>query len=306
MRKIAYSLLFILIGLFVVDRLGGKAMWWVNQHTRDVSGPKIKYIVNSLNEDVVMIGTSRCNLHYVPSILSDSLGLSVYNGGVDQSNNIYAHYIVLQHILAHHTPSMVCLELMVNDYMEEKTDPFSTVSFFAPYFGLNEHADSVFRDAGTYEHYKVSHLYRFNAKAVSNLAGLLVNRQANEDHGYLPQQRPTHFPDTLRTEPVPDAVDSLKIDYIQRFISACQLRDIKLVFVVSPKYSRIMEDPYGVLKKIARKNHVPFFDYHSKGLFIEHPELFKDDAHLWDKGARLYTSIFAHDLKRLHTGVCFP
>ena len=40
MKKLLISILFVLAGLFVVDRLGGMAMWWVCQHTHDVSGPK--------------------------------------------------------------------------------------------------------------------------------------------------------------------------------------------------------------------------------------------------------------------------
>lgn len=89
MKKLLISILFVLAGLFVVDRLGGMAMWWVCQHTHDVSGPKIKYLTSDVYEDVVLMGTSRCNSHYVPSIISDTLGCSVYNGGIDGSDNIF-------------------------------------------------------------------------------------------------------------------------------------------------------------------------------------------------------------------------
>lgn len=274
-------------------------MWWVNQHTHDVSGPKIRYLVNDIDAEVVMMGASRCNLHYVPDIISDSLGLSVYNGGIDASNNIYNHYIALRHILSHHVPRLICLEVMATDYMKEDVNPFETISFFAPYFGINEGADSVFRDAGTYGQYKASHLYRFNSKAVSNIFGLVVNRQANADRGYLPQHAPAHIPDMLRTEPVPETVDNMKLLYLQRFIDLCKRNEIKLVFMVSPKYTLIEEDPYAILKEIAERNGVLFLDYHGRGLFTDRPELFKDDAHLWDKGARLYSTIFVHELKGL-------
>lgn len=133
MKKLLISILFVLVGLFVTDRLGGMAMWWVNQYTHDVSGPKIKYLVDSVSEDVLLMGTSRCNLHYVPSIISDSIGLSVYNGGIDASNNIYAHYLILNHILAIHKPKVICLEVMTNDFAEQE-DPFSTVTFFCSLF----------------------------------------------------------------------------------------------------------------------------------------------------------------------------
>jgi hypothetical protein len=244
------------------------------------------------------MGTSRCNLHYVPSIISDSLGLSVYNGGIDRSNNIYAHYLILHHVLAIHTPKVICLEVMTYDFTEE-ADPFNTVTFFAPYFGINEGADSIFRLAGKYWKYRVSHFYRFNAKAVSNIAGLVINKQKGEDHGYIPCPHPAHYPSSLEHSNTPEKVDRMKLEYIQKFINLCQAYKIKLVFMISPMYTAVDEHHYDVLKTIAQRNEIPFLDYHTQGLYLDHPEYFKDVEHLWDKGARLYSSIFASDLKRI-------
>ena len=296
MRRLRVSFVVVLAGVLVVDRIGGLCMGWVNQHTSDITAPKIKYLVNDVDEDVVFMGTSRCNFHYVPSIISDSLGMSVYNGGIDASDNIFAHYWVLSQVLSHHTPKMICLELMDNDYVIQ-SNPFNTISFFAPYYGRNERADSIFRLAGTHWVYEVSHLYRYNAKAVSNLVGLLVNRQANEDHGYLPGPKPVRFPDVLEYDETRTDVDSLKLVYLRKFISLCEDRGIRLVFMVSPRYSRVGMDKYDVLKAVATEHGIPFFDYYTRGLFLDHPEYFKDVAHLWDKGARAYSAIFAHDLK---------
>ena len=298
MKRFICSFVFVLIGVFAVDRIGGLAMWWVNQHTHDVSGPKIKYLVNDVHEDVVLMGTSRCNLHYVPSIISDTLGMSVYNGGIDASNNIYAHYIMLNHILARHKPKVICLEVMTSDFVKG-TAPFRPVTFFAPYFGLNNRADSVFMEAGKYWQYQVSHLYRYNAKAASNIAGLAVNRHAGGDNGYIPHHKPSHFPNNLGEEKAPNKIDRKKLEYVQRYINLCHQNNIKLIFMVSPKYSIIDAHHYDVLKNIALQNNIPFLDYHTTGLYLDHPEYFKDESHLWDKGARLYSSVFAGDLKRI-------
>lgn len=297
MRKLTVSLLFVLGGVFVVDRLGGKAMWWVNQHTHDVSGPKIKYLVEGVHEDVVLMGTSRCDVHYVPAIIRDTLGMSVYNGGINASDNIYAHYIMLNHILARHTPKVICLEIMPNDFAEQN-DPFQTITFFAPYLGRNEKADSVFRLAGKYWQYKISHLYRFNAKATSNIAGLFVNRHANGDNGYIPIPQPAQTPTVLKHAGKLRKTDQTKIEYLQRFISLCKEHRIRLVFTISPMYLKVDADYYNVIKTLARENDIPVIDYHTQGLFHDHPEYFKDSAHLWDKGARIYSSKFASDLKQ--------
>lgn len=291
------SLLSVGAMLFVLDRVGARVMWWVNQHTHDVSGPKIRMMADSVDAEFVMMGTSRCNSHYVPSILADSLPLTVYNGGVDASGCIFAHYFLLQQLLRHHSPQLVGLDVLPNDYMVNPSS-FNTMGFFAPYIGRSKEADEVFHEAGTYWYYQISHLYRYNSKAVSNLAGLLVNRQAHVDRGYLPGPPPPIFPAQLGREgsDVP-CVDTLKVKYLEKFISQCQQRGIRVFFVVSPSYTKASPSLYDPLKDVARRHGIPFFDYHTAGLFHDHPDYFRDHGHLWDRGARLYSSRFAHDLK---------
>lgn len=297
MKKLLFSFIFIIIGYCVVDRLGGMTMWWVNQHTNDKWGPKIKYLVNEVREDVVLIGTSRCNFHYVPSIISDTLNMSVYNGGIDASDNIFSHYIILNHILSHYIPKIICLEVMENDYTQQK-DPYTSIAFFAPYLGLNSKADSVFMESGSYYLYCFSHLYRYNSKAVSNITGLTY-KKTQTDNGYFPAPSPLVFPQKLEEETASSEIDNKKIAYIQRFINLCRENSLKLIFVVSPRYTIVNSNHYDTIKKIAQENDIPFMDYHTTGLFLNHPEYFQDKAHLWDKGARLYSMIFARDLKRI-------
>jgi hypothetical protein len=71
------------------------------------------------------------------------------------------------------------------------------------------------------------------------------------------------------------------------------------VFTASPKYTTVDVSHYDVLKSLAKEHDIPFLDYHTRGLYLDHPEYFKDNSHLWDEGARHFTSIFAGDLKRL-------
>lgn len=291
------SLLSVGAMLFVLDRVGARVMWWINQHTHDVSGPKIRMMADSVDAEFVMMGTSRCNSHYVPSILADSLHLTVYNGGVDASGCIFAHYFLLQQLLRHHSPQLVGLDVLPNDYQVNPSS-FNTMGFFAPYIGRSKEADEVFHEAGTYWYYQISHLYRYNSKAVSNLAGLLVNRQAHVDRGYLPGPPPPIFPAQLGREGSDVlCVDTLKVKYLEKFISQCQQRGIRVFFVVSPSYTKASPSLYDPLKDVARRHGIPFFDYHTAGLFHDHPDYFRDHGHLWDRGARLYSSRFAHDLK---------
>ena len=74
--------MFLLLGLFAADRLGGIGMKWINRHTGDLLAPKFRYLTEDLHEDVLLIGASRYHQHYVPSIIAPKIGMSVYNCGI--------------------------------------------------------------------------------------------------------------------------------------------------------------------------------------------------------------------------------
>ncbi len=115
MKKLFVSLSFVVIGLFVVDRIGGKLMWLAYQNTYNTVCYRTRHLASDVKSDVLMLGSSRCVYHYVPSIISDSISMSVYNGGFAGSC-IYSYYMVLNYILARHTPKIVCLDLITSDY----------------------------------------------------------------------------------------------------------------------------------------------------------------------------------------------
>lgn len=273
-------------------------MGLVGRVSNDGFSPRFRYLQNDIYEDIVFLGASRCQHHYVPSIIADTLGKSVYNAGFGSSDNIFSHYIVLNHILDRYSPETICLEVMPSDYNQAE-NPFVYTSLFAPLFGKSVGADSVFRQAGTYWRYKVSHLYRYNARASSNLWGLVINRQKGDDKGYTPLSVSSRFPDEARKEETDTGVDPQKMRYLHLFVNLCRQNGVKLIFVVSPKYTRVDNTHYDVLKAFAGEYSIPFLDYHTSGLYIDHPEYYKDEGHLWDRGARLYSSVIAHDLKGL-------
>ena len=297
MKKLYYYLLTITVLWFVFDRIGGAAMWWLNQHSQDNTSPKIKQIVEGVEADVIMMGTSRCNGHYVSSILQDSLGKTVYNAGVDGSDNIYAQYMVLCYLLQHHTPQLICLEVQ-NSYLEEEESAYRTMGYFAPYFGLNDKVDDVYHLSGDYWLYELSHLYRYNTKVLANLTGQVKHIWDQAELGYNPNPEPSVAPEIGHWPEEEVVVNETKRQYFQLFVDECRSRGINLCFVISPANGITEPNYFYRVRELAEANQVPLFDYRTPGLFLDHPEYFKDQVHLWDKGARLYTSIFASDLKR--------
>lgn len=297
MRKFAICLLAIIIGIIAADRLGSAAMRWAFHHSRDVLAPKLCQLETGISDYVVLMGASRCHHHYVPSIIADSLGMSVYNMGIGGANNIYSHYIVLCHLVQHHAPRVVALEVMPTDYCVQ-ADAFAVVSFFAPLFGQCEAADSIYRLAGNHWRYRLSHLYRYNAKAPSILWGLVLDRQQGDDRGYNPLRRPGQHPQAVVDEETVNTIDIMKLHYLERFADLCRQHHIRLVWMVSPKFTKVSATHYDELRRFADAHGIAFLDYHTPGLYLDHPEYFKDASHLWDEGARQFSQRFASDLKR--------
>lgn len=306
MKKFIISFLFISFGVYALDRAGGEVMRWVCLNTHNSSAPKMRYFVYEPKDDILFMGTSRCNNHYVSSIIQDSLGMSVYNGGITAAGNIYSHYILLNLMdtklcpLTRNKPQVICLDVWEQDILPDHgTTSFNSISFFAPYFGLNNNADSVYMQNGTYEMYKLSHLYRYNAKAVQNIAGLFINMETASNNGYTPLPTPHYSPKNLCYNKSQKLKDADKLEYLGKFIKKCNKDGVNLIFVISPMYQKVDTDYYDVLKNFASENNVPVLDYHSTGLFWDHPEYFSGNKHLIDLGAREYSSIVAHDLKQL-------
>lgn len=274
----------------------GILMKWVSQNTKSADTVKIRYLANNTADEIILLGSSRTYHHYVSSILADSIKMSVYNGGMDGTDNIYIHYFLLELILKHHSPKIVCLELSTRDY-STIYEPYKAIGRIAPYIGKTENADSIFHDSGYYWPYRLCKMYRYNENALPNIAYLFLNAKQKEDAGYEALPQSMSFTENLKSEYAVKKIDKLKLHYLNKFISLCKERNIKLVFTISPKYTLASSNLYNPLKKIADKNNIPFFDYHTKRLLLNHKQYFKDTDHLCGKGAVVLTAIFAHDLK---------
>lgn len=296
MKKVIVLILAVIAGCFIADRIGSNVCSAIHEHSDGITAFKYRYLFSKCEDEMVLMGTSRCEAHYVSTIIQDSLNLSVYNGGIDASGNIFSHYATLCLLLKHHTPQYIGLELSVYDFAQ-MPDPFNTLTYLAPYIGYDEEVDDIFRNAGTYWKYQLSHLYRYNAKIMADLAGYIVPYGEAAENGYLKKNKPLVAPQKRDTMPSSYTVDKLKMQYLNKFVKKCADNNILLFCMISPNYDKAEATSYSILHDWAKKNYITLFDYHTKGLFSNSPELFYDNHHLCHDGAVHYTKIFVHDLK---------
>lgn len=297
MKKLLCSLTLLLLAWFIIDRAGAVLMERAYHATHYAKARKLCQIADSVEADVVLFGTSRCEFHYVPSILQDTLGMRVYNAGIDASSNIYSQYVALSLLLAHHTPRVVCLDTGESEFAAGEND-FEPLAVFAPFLGRDAAADSVLCLSGKMPFYRLSHLYRYHSNADQVLGGLFTHADAEEDQGFHPLPVAAIPFSDYADSPQPPC-DSLKLHLLRYFIERCRELGIVPVLVISPSLARIGEGYYSPLRTLAADCGVPLLDYDTPGLFMNRPELFRDHAHLCGEGARRFSAIFAGDLRRL-------
>lgn len=299
MKNTIVTIIAVLIGLLVVDRIGGYMMSYLTANSNTVSVGRISYAIHRSTSDLLILGSSRAQHHYVSTILEDSLNMSVYNAGIDEAEGINVQLPLLQIILERYTPKMVILEVSEGDFNTTvKTD--NIISLLAPYYGISDAADSMFAYYKKSLPYEVSHLYRYTSTSWSNLVGVIKTIPRNfEEKGYDPITYV--MKDTIiKDQPFVQHKNFEKLSFLQTFIDICKTHNISLVLCNSPKYTRVDGLYFRYIHEIANKNKIPFFDYHTAGVFWDKPEYFSDNAHLNDKGARKFTSMVAKDFLILY------
>lgn len=98
-------------------------------------------------------------------------------------------------------------------------------------------------------------------------------------------------------------LDSVKIRYFESFIADCNRNNIKLFVFFSPYFIKYKYEDRSldIAKKIARKNNVTYYDFGKDSIFFKDLQLFADESHLNDKGAKLYTNKVIEIIKKYNS-----
>jgi hypothetical protein len=302
-------LLFILV---VADRLIGAGLehMFYRQHHGDDA--VTRYTLDSTKEDMLIFGSSRASHHYHTRMLEQELGMSVYNCGRDEMGISYTT-VVLPLVYRRYRPEYLIIEVLPIELANWGRDVserhISTVllPFANKYPSLYEGVAY----AGKIEVYKaaISKIYPYNSLIGAFVQNTYTNLGHKTDRGY---------------EPLHNSIDSARYtksywksfnkavgvdpELVRRFtaiLDTAAMHGTKAFVMISPFYFR--QDISGnqslrTLKKICAEHGAAFMDFSFDPRFVLHPQLFHDDLHLNDSGARLYTSIVADTLKKSGVG----
>jgi hypothetical protein len=316
--KLAIRFLIFIIIFGVLDFVIGSALkkMYFSIET-GTSGAMINHLTQS-KYDAYIMGASAAQHGYIPKVISDELGITVYNAGED-ATSIFYKYAILQLILKHHKPKVIIWDVLDLDYFYYPE--YAKTNFIKPYYEVPEIYEMLVELDRTNVALKLSRIYPYNHK-IAAIVSELVSRKSSADYsqnGYLPvygkfdDRRSSvydhyvrdYFADIQRREANHTANDLLVRVYLGKFIELCQGNDIKIIAFTSP---RCPANKDLASTPLISKELVEFML--SKGIIVRHitpnlnPELcrtdiFKDLGHLNHQGADLFSRIVAKEVKRV-------
>lgn len=262
---------------------------------------KTPFTVEKMNADVVVIGSSKATHNYVPQILEEALGMTTYNCGQDGCFFLYQNCIVNM-ILDRYCPKQIVWDIQPESFIsKDKSSQYQNIRYLSPYYADNEWV-KLFVD-GESEKMPVlmrSRMYAYNSKLLNYLFPLFFH-STTTDNGYIPLPNDGYTAPEMHDE-IEDKSLVASLDYLDLLnatLKRCREKQTDVYLVISPEFSRKSIQTKSAERAICEQAVLEGFhcyDFLSNEVFMKDSSLFKDDCHLNDKGARLYTELVAREL----------
>ena len=257
--------------------------------------------------DVVIFGSSRAFRHYVPSVISGELGLSVFNAGQNGQYLLYS-YALEQLMLERYAPKMIVLDILPSFIVkvDNPDEEFERLSTLSPYIANKEVRRLLTHDS-FFEGLKYdSRMYRFNSKILSILDNF-HSHPDNVDNGYEMigdsrfHDRNPFILDTLEKV----EIDSFKLNILHKFISSAREHGVMCVASFSPVSEPLSGRTHGILQfysDIFADMNVPFLNFATSDYKnYMNKDLFIDIIHMDETGADIFSLDFAEKLLNLRS-----
>lgn len=294
-----------IILVFALDIIIGKAFDKLEK-SRYAKDPKLiptKYMVSDLESEVVIVGASTASCHYIPSIMEDSLSMSVFNCGFDGTPFIVQNAL-LNLMLDRYNPKLIIWEMEGLELEEDHNLQF--VQYLYPYYDQSSQVREVVNSKDYYQKYRMlSKTYRHNSKLLTEVKDLFSTGPRDAQltlKGYKPLITSGNKYPTRIHKWYGNTLDSTYLASLETTIDRCQKAGIPLVFSTSPRYINDYEEiknspSYSNIVSISKKYNIPHLDYFE--LFSNDSTQFYDNAHLNANGAQNYMSVFIPALKEI-------
>lgn len=257
---------------------------------------KTPYVVEKVDADVIIVGSSKATHHYIPAMIADSLGVSVYNCGQDGCFYRYQNCIINM-VLDRYKPKTIIWDIQpecLNAAGGERE--YQNIRYLSPYYHEgNVWARQYIDSEDEWSSVKMKcQMFAYNSKILNSLFPLVISSSTTEN-GYIPlpsegydyPKLSADYEDKTEYEPWPE-----KLELFASTIERCRKEGVQLVIIVSPQYVHTSQAYLGAvadLQRVAAEYGCEVFDY--ADYYIEDSTKFKDPSHLNNKGALEFTEM---------------
>lgn len=303
------KVLLLVVILFGVDRLVGAAFVTMKDVALNRNPyhewTKTAYILDKCDAECLVVGSSKAERSYVTELLSDSLHLSIYNGGQGGCFFLFQN-CVINMLLDRGQTKQIIWDVQPECIAEGATmQEYQNVRYLSPYYDSDTWAKAFVDSEDERAALKMTcHMFRYNSKLVQYVLPIVGGGKKTRG-GYNPL--PTsgyNYPEMNKDKE--GSIEELKLDVeklrvYEKTLERCREKGVALTIFVSPSYIIKGTQYIGAVDKlseIANKYGYELKDYSSAPCFMGDNTLFKDAGHLNDKGARLYTETIISELKK--------
>lgn len=299
MKKYLFTVAVVVLMVVVVDIAVGFALDNLS-HSIPVTQEKgkVQFARNKVHTDLVVIGSSRAAHHYDVRVLSDSLGCSAYNLGMD--GRFFLDNCCVMHALTRrYTPKYLILEISAGAmYVEDK----NIMDLQYNYYWSDEYVrDIVNREEGWQTEVKMlSSLFRYNANAFNTISfglkGICLGKQDDPLKGYVPIAFKKKRKELELHESKSNAVRTVsewKEGLLSDLLKDATEKGIQVYVITSPSFctpNDVNTKSTQAIDSICNIHDIPYWNYSSDPLFLVHPEWFSDGTHLNEVGATKFTN----------------
>lgn len=265
---------------------------------------------DSINADVIMLGSSRVQFAYDPHIIDSVLGCNSRNLGV--SGQPFGVSCLRWQLYNRHNnpPKLIIINcdylelrgMAENGFGREQYYPYISDSFLKPYFKC-----FGFRWVDKYiPIYRYHGEYKIMGLGLSEILHIQHVKEENLYKGYVPfyeEYNGTNLEQFIRDNKLNFRIDKEVVSLLDSMLSSVDRNITNIIFVHAPYYHRMLENmndtsAMAVYDSLSRKYSIPLLDY-SRMYICNDSIYFRDGCHINFRGSSIFTRQMAHDIDSL-------
>lgn len=294
MKKFIIWFIAFVVAIVAVDFGFGAACRYLIAHAKAGFTQSHEYVANHCEDDVLIFGSSRALHHYVPEVITDSLGMSCYNCGMDGNGILYLYSRFLM-LTSRYNPKIIIYD--VEPVFDLSIDDYTKYLGWQKRYCEIPGVMNVITDINPIEKWKLlCSFYKYNGSFVQMLADNLHPLHTLDKTGYEPLFNVMDYEPEVKQQTRVNW-DAKKRSYFEKLVEDCNQKNIFLIFAYSPMYGMQNTAVFDEFTEFCKEHNVALINYYACEDYVFKKELFSDSYHLNDIGAREYTKKIVKDMK---------